>query len=132
MDMIKILGIGMTAAMLAVLVKGYKPELAMQISLAAAALIFIMVVPYLRSTVAMFQNIAAQVGIDSRFVGIVIKIIGVAYLAQFGAELCKDAGEGAVASKIELAGKLIIMTMSMPIMYKLLGLVNDIISLNGR
>ncbi len=129
MDMIKILGVGMTAAMLAVLVKGYKPELAMQISLAAAALIFIMAVPYLRSTVAMFRDIAAQVGIDSRFIGIVVKIIGIAYLAQFGAELCKDAGEGAVASKIELAGKLIIMTMSMPIMYKLLALVNDIVSL---
>lgn len=129
MDMIKILGIGMTAAVLAVLVKGYKPELAIQISLAAAVLIFVMAVPYLRSTVAMFQDIAAQVGIDSRFIGIVVKIIGIAYLAQFGAELCKDAGEGAIASKIELAGKLIIMTMSMPIMYKLLALVNDIVSL---
>lgn len=129
MDMIKILGIGISAAVLAVLVKGYKPELAIQISLAAAVLIFVMAVPYLRSAVAMFQNIAMQVGIDSRFAGIVLKIIGVAYLAQFGAELCKDAGEGVIASKIELAGKLIIMTMSMPIMYKLLVLVNDIISL---
>lgn len=132
MDIIKILGIGMTAAMLAVLLKGYKPELAMQISLAAAALIFVMAVPYLRSAVSMFQDIAAQVGMDNRLIGIVIKIIGIAYLAQFGAELCKDAGEGAIASKIELAGKLIIMTMSMPIMYKLLALVNDIVSLNGR
>lgn len=132
MDIIKILGIGMAAAMLAVLVKGYKPELAMPISLAAAVLIFVMAVPYLRSTIAMFQDISAQLGVDSRFIEIIIKIIGVAYLAQFGAELCKDAGEGAIASKVELAGKLIIMTMSMPIMYKLLALVNDIISLNVR
>lgn len=132
MDIFKIIGIGVISAVLAVLMKGYKPELAMQVSLAAAVLIFLLAVPYLRSVMAMFQDIAAQVGIETRHMMIVVKIIGVAYLAQFGAELCKDAGEGAIASKIELGGKLIILTMSMPILYQLLGLVNDIVMLNGR
>ena len=58
---------------------------------------------------------------------VVLRVIGIAYVAQFGAELCRDAGESAVASKIEFAGKIIIMTLSMPIMYKLLEVVNKII-----
>ncbi|MBR5614161.1 MAG: stage III sporulation protein AD [Clostridia bacterium] len=127
MDIFKVVGLGLAAATLAVFVKGWKPEIAIGISLAASAIIFIAVMPYLKSVIAMIQNLSEQVGIEGRYIRIVLKVSGIAYIAQFGAELCRDAGETSVASKIEFAGKLMIMALSMPLVYKLLEIVNDII-----
>ena len=76
----------------------------------------------------MFENIAEESGIDTAYVKIVIKIIGVAYICQFASDICKDAGESSIAGKIELGGKIVIITMSMPIIYGLLELVSRIIN----
>lgn len=127
MEIFKVVGLGLAATFFAVLLKGWRPEIAIQISLAASAVIFFVLAPYLRTVVEMFRDISNQIGMDTKYIGIVLKVIGIAYAAQFGAELCRDAGEGAVASKIEVAGKIIIMTLSMPVMYKLLEIVNTII-----
>lgn len=127
MEIFKVVGLGLAATFFAVLLKGWRPEIAIQISLAASAVIFFVLAPYLRTVVEMFRDISNQIGMDTKYIGIVLKVIGIAYAAQFGAELCRDAGEGAVASKIEVAGKIIIMTLSMPVMYRLLEIVNTII-----
>ncbi|MEG1880079.1 MAG: stage III sporulation protein AD [Oscillospiraceae bacterium] len=128
MDIFKIIGIGIIATILSLLIKNYRPELSITIPIIAMATIFIIIAPYLTSVINMFQDIAAQIGIDLQYMVIVIKIIGVAYITQFGAELCADTGEKAIASKIEFGGKVLIVTMSMPIVYKLLSLVNEIIN----
>lgn len=129
MDMFKVVGIGVSAAVLAVFVKNWKPELAMTISLIASAVMFFSAMPYLKSVVRMLRDISAQVGIESKYIRLILKLMGIAYIAQFGAELCRDAGETAIASKIEFAGKVIITAISFPVMYKLLELVNDIVRL---
>lgn len=130
MDIFKVVGIGFAATFFAVLLKGWRPEMAIQISVAASVIIFFMLAPYIKTVIEMFRDISNQIGMDIKYIGIVLKVIGIAYVAQFGAEICKDAGESAVASKIELAGKIIIMTLSMPIMYKLIEIINRI--LQGR
>lgn len=128
MDIFKVIGIGLVATVLSVLIRSYRPELAMTIPIIATAAIFAIIAPYLVSVISMFENIADQIGIDVQYMVIVIKIIGIAYITQFGAELCKDAGENATASKIEFGGKILVITMSMPIIYKLLELVSSIIN----
>ena len=127
MDIFKMVGLGLAAAVFAVFIKSWKPELAIPVSLVAAAVIFIMAMPYLKSVLSMVQDISEQSGIDSKYIGLILKVMGIAYVAQFGAELCRDAGEGAIATKIEFAGKVIIMALSMPVVYKLLEVVNEII-----
>lgn len=127
MDIFKIVGLGISAAVLAVILRRNRPEIAVQLSLAAVAAILMIAMPYLKSVLTMFRDISDQIGLENKYIKVVLKIIGIAYTAQFGAELCRDAGESAVASKIELAGKLIIMTLSMPIMYKLLEVVGAIV-----
>lgn len=128
MEIFKIAGLGIAAAAVAVFIKNWKPELAMQVSLAAAIIILVTVLPYLKTAVNMLKDISEQTGLASSHIGLVLKVVGIAYVAQFASELCRDAGENAVATKIELAGKIIIMTLSMPVIYNLLGIVNDIIS----
>lgn len=127
MDIFKIAGLGLAAAVLAVFIKNWKPELAIQVSLVAAVIIFLMVLPYLKAVVLMFQDISGQIGLESKYLSLVLKVVGIAYVVQFAAELCRDAGETSVASKIEFAGKVIIMTLSMPVVYNLLDVVSQII-----
>ncbi len=127
MDVFKIVGIGMAAAVLALFIKNWKPELAIQVSLAAAVIIFASVLPYLKTLIDMLKDISTRAGIETRYISIVLKVIGIAYIAQFASEICQDAGESAIASKIEFAGKVIIMTISMPVIYSLLDVINEII-----
>ncbi len=127
MDIFKIAGLGIAAAVFAVFIKGWKPELAMQVSLVATVIILAAVLPYLKVIVDMLKDISQQSGIETRYIGVVLKVIGIAFVAQFASELCRDAGESAIASKIEVGGKIIIMTLSMPIIYSLLEVVNEIL-----
>ena len=66
---------------------------------------------------------AEQAGVAEGYFGIVLKVIGIAYLSQFASQLCADAGEGAVAAKIELAGKALIMAVSIPVLTEVLHVV---------
>lgn len=129
MSIFKIVGIGLTAAVLAVLVKGYRAELGVLLSAAASILIFSLLVPYIKAIMAMLENLSGQTGVDIRHIAIIIKIIGAAYITQLGAELCRDAGENSIATKVELGGKIIIVGLSMPIVYSLLNLIENIITL---
>ena len=124
----KIIGIGICGTVLALTVKQYRPELAIAVPVLSAAAILLLCVPYLSSVLAMLESIAEESGIDTAYVKIVIKIIGVAYICQFASDICKDAGESSIAGKIELGGKVVIITLSMPIIYGLLELTSKIIS----
>lgn len=118
----------MITAILSLLIKQHRPEFAVALPMLGAAAIILCIAPYLKGILTMFEDMANRVGLESQYLHMVIKIIGVAYLSQFASELCRDAGEGSMASKIELAGKVMILTLSMPVIYRLLDLVSDIIN----
>lgn len=128
MDIFKIIGIGLIATVLTILIKVHRPEFGMLIPIIAAAAIFMIAMPYLKAVISMFDDMAQQVGISSAYLTTVIKIIGVAYACEFASEVCRDVGESAIASKIEFGGKIVIITLSMPIVYQMLSLVSTIIN----
>lgn len=64
----------------------------------------------------MIEKIAVNANVNMMYMETILKIIGIAYIAEFGAQLTKDAGQGAIASKIELGGKILILTMAIPIL----------------
>lgn len=127
MDIIKIIGIGIVGTVASMVVKEVKPAAAVGISLATAIVIFTFAVSALSYCIEVIQLICEHVSIESEHIGAVIKMMGIAYLAEFGASVCRDAGEKAIASKIELAGKVIIVTYSIPILVSLLNLLVSII-----
>ncbi len=124
----KVIAIGITGAALSILVRQYKPEIAIAIPILTVLAILGICIPYLRVATDAFAEIAETTGIGLAHMQTVIKIIGVAYICQFASDICADAGESAIASKIELGGKIVIITLSMPIIYNLLELVYKIIS----
>ena len=77
----------------------------------------------------MAENITQQAGIRAEYIKIMFKVIGISYLIQFGAELCRDCGENSLASKIELGGKAIILSLTLPVVYKIFDIVSDVLNL---
>lgn len=128
MDIFQIIGIGLITSILTILLKQYRPELAFSLPLICTALIIIFISPYIDNVLTMLKGIAVKTGIEEEYIKMIIKIIGISYICQFAAELCRDAGESSVASKIEFAGKIIIITISSPIINKMLDIVNSIIN----
>ena len=120
MDIIKIIGIGFIALIIIVILKQYKPEFAMYVSLLAGVLIFLLVATKISGIIEVLKSIANKASIDSKFIALLIKITGIAILTEFAVSICKDSGETAIANKVDLGGKVIIMSMSIPIMSSLL------------
>lgn len=123
MEIIKIIGIALIALIIIILLKQYRPEFAVYISLLAGALILILVMDKLTGIINLLQSFALKTSINSTFLALLIKITGIAFLSEFAVSICKDAGEGAIASKIEIGSKIIIISMSIPILSSLLEII---------
>jgi stage III sporulation protein AD len=126
MGIIQIVGLGIVATILSVVIKSYRPEMALQISIIAGILIFALVAVNLSTVIKMLEQTASKAGMDFTYLAVIVKIIGIAYISQFGAEICKDAGETAIASKIEFAGKILIALITAPIVF---GFINTVIQI---
>lgn len=115
MEIWQIVGLALIVTVISVVLKQIRPEIALQLTILASASIFIMVMSKIKVIVDLLQNLADQANISSYYLLIVLKIVGVAYLAEFGAQICRDAGEGALASKVELAAKVAVIVLAIPI-----------------
>lgn len=127
MEVIKIIGIGLIALIIIILLKQYKPEFAIYISLLTGVLILLLVVDELSGIISLLQSFADKVSINSTFLVLLIKITGIAFLSEFAVSICKDSGEAAIASKIEIGTKIIIISMSIPIISSLLEIILDVL-----
>ena len=126
MDIIKIIGLGILGTFSALLVKEVKPWAAVAVSIATAVTVLFSQMTNFSYCISVINEVSGRLNIKNEHIGTIIKMIGVAYLSEFGAEVCRDAGEAAVASKIELAGKVIIVTFSFPVLIALLNLLISI------
>lgn len=126
-EIIKIIGIGLIALILIIIIKQYRPEFALYISLIAGALILYFALDEIKNVINLLKQICEKSGVNSKFLSILIKMTGIAFLSEFAISICKDAGEGALASKVELGSKAIIISMSVPIIYNLLEVILEIL-----
>ncbi len=126
-DVIKIIGIGLISLILIIIIKQYRPEFALYISLIAGGLILYFAVDKIANVINLLRDICNKSGINSEFLGILIKMTGIAYLAEFAISICKDSGESAIASKVEIGSKAIIISMSIPIISNLLEVILKIL-----
>ena len=127
MDIVKIIGVGLIALIIIVILNQYKPEFAMYVSLIAGALILFMLLDKLAGIVELLANLSNKAGINNQFLGILLKITGIAFLTEFAVSICQDSGETAIANKIDLGGKVIIIAISIPIISALLELIIKIL-----
>ncbi len=126
-NVIQIIGIGFIALIAIIIIKQYKPEFAIYISMIAGVLIIYIIVDKLGGIINLLQSISDKSGVSSQFLELLLKITGIAFLTEFAITICKDSGEGAIASKIEIGSKVVIISMSIPIISSLLEVVLKLI-----
>lgn len=122
--MLKVVLIGLVAVFAVLLLKVGKPEFAMAVSLAACVLILLFAGGTLTAVIGDMQNLFQYISLPEGYLKILFKILGVAYLAEFGSALCKDAGQTAISGQIELVGKLAILAISMPVVTSMFETIN--------
>jgi stage III sporulation protein AD len=120
MDIVKIIGVAFLAVIVIVILKQYKPEFAMYVSILAGAIIILMSVGKVEGIINLLTSIANSTQVNGQFLEILLKITGIAFLTEFAVSVCKDSGETAIASKVDLGGKIIIIAISVPIISSLL------------
>lgn len=123
LDILQITGIGIIATVIIIVIKAQRPEIAIQISIITGVVVFLLIAGKLSAVIQLLDSISKKADISAGYLSTLIKIIGIAYIAEFGAEVCRDAGESAVASKVELAGKVVIILLAVPIITSLLEVV---------
>ncbi|MFC7320845.1 stage III sporulation protein AD [Halobacillus campisalis] len=127
MDIIQIVSIGLIATMLIILLKEQKSSIAFLLLLFTVLLIFISILDQIKYIFSLLQYMSEQAQVESIYFKTILKIIGIAYITEFGAQLIRDAGLGALASKVELAGKLFILMLAIPIITALIETILDFI-----
>lgn len=115
MEIAQVIGLAVIVTIIATVLKQIKPELALQLSILAGVGIFLLIMDKIRLIVDLLQKLADQANVSSYYLLIVLKIVGIAYLAEFGCQICKDAGENALATKVEIAAKIFVVIMAIPI-----------------
>ncbi len=113
----------MLCALLAVVVKEQRPDIAMLISVIGGVIILFYAVNYVSEAVSVFKLLMDKSNIDSDLLSVVLKIIGIGYITEFSASVCEDSGNKSLGDKIQFGGKILILVISLP----LLGAVIDMI-----
>ena len=120
MDVIKIIGVGLIALIIIIIIKQYRPEFTIYVSIAAGVIILLLIADKLTAIINLLTSLANRTSINNEFLTLLIKITGIAILTEFASSICKDSGETAIASKVDIGGKVIIIALSIPIISSLL------------
>ena len=128
-EIVKIIGVAFVTAIAAILLKGTKPELSFAVTVTGIIVILLFILDGLRGTLTVFSEIARLTGVENGILKVLLKIIGVGYLTEFGAGILQDFGSNAVADKVVLGGKIIIILLSVPVLESLLQLFRGFLEL---
>ena len=115
------------AVVLALLLKQQKSEYALYLSLAAVILILMFSMNRLQVVMETIQKIEQYTGIDAAMLKILVKLMGITYVAEFASGICKDAGFSAIGSQIEMFAKFSIMAVSVPVLLTLLETIEGLL-----
>ena len=111
-----IIGLALVTTVLVLFVNESKvPGLGVVISVFVGALIFIQILPKISYVISIFEELASRASLNTFYLATIFKIIGISYIAEFGAQVCRDAGQGAIATKVEFAAKVLVMVLAVPI-----------------
>ncbi len=127
MDIIKISILGITAVLLSQMLKNYKPEYGYYINLAVCICVFLYVMSKLTFLLDYVEQIQDMIHLDQVYLTMILKMIGITYVAEFAVNLCKDAGCQTIAGQIELFAKLSILVISMPVILAFMETIGELL-----
>jgi stage III sporulation protein AD len=119
MNVVGIAGIAVCAAVIAAMLRRYHQEYSVILGIAAEVVILLEVFRNVSPVLNQVGGLLSSSGLSSQYAVILLKTLGICFLAQFAADACRDAGENALASQVELAGKVAIVVLSLPLFQKI-------------
>lgn len=102
------------------------PAVAMVTALCGGILLLLKVLPYAADLFRSVKEISDASGLQTDYLGLVLKVVCIAYIGEFASQICRDAGEGGLARKLDLGVKVVIMVMAMPLLQTILTTVLDV------
>ena len=127
MNLTGLIAIALLATTLSVMIKKYNPEYSIFISIISGIFILCMILSEFTPSIQKINELISTSGISSKYAKILFKTLGICFLVQFASDSCNDAGESSLASKIELAGKVLIITMALPLFEQVIKIVSGLL-----
>lgn len=121
------IAVGLISCVLVLVVKQYRPELGLLVSIAAGCVILLAVLMKFTPVIEQLKSLVYNSGIKKEYLSIMIKSLGICYLTQFASDICNDFGQTSLASKIELCGRVTLAALSMPLMITLIETVSKMV-----
>ncbi len=127
MDIFQIAGLGIVASLVLALLRKERSDLVIGAALVAGILLLFLILPRISSAISVFGNLASEAGLEPLYFGIILKVLAISYVADFAAAICRDAGEELIASRVEMAGKVLILVAALPIVQEVLSVVRSLL-----
>ncbi len=120
MEIVQVVGLAIVSVVLLLVIRQQRPEIAVLLALVVGLAVFFLVAQRLVAILDFLRDLASRARVDSLYLNTILKIVGIAYIAEIGAQVCRDAEDTTIASKVELAGKVLILVLAMPIVMAIL------------
>jgi len=128
MEYIAFAGMAVTAAVLALVLKQHRTEYALILSVSAGVILLVFAMRYVSQLAGFTRSVSSALSLPADFLPVLFKVLGIAYLAQFASDACRDAGENGLASKVELIGKAAMLAAALPVLEGLFDMISAIVS----
>ncbi|MBP3487833.1 MAG: stage III sporulation protein AD [Roseburia sp.] len=116
MDIVKIAILGIAGVLIALPLKREKSEYSTFIAMVVCICIFVYLLTKVETILNFVEELKSVIVVDGRYIGLVVKMVGITYVAEFATNICKDAGYAAIGSQIEIFAKLSILVVSVPVL----------------
>ena len=126
-DIIKVGILGVAAVLMAIPLRKEKQEYSMFLSMAVCICIFIYIITKVQIVLEFVEKLEGMIAIDSTYIGLVIKMVGITYAAEFAVNVCRDSGYGAIAGQIENFAKMSILVVSLPVLMAFIDTVGSLL-----
>ncbi|MFC4388561.1 stage III sporulation protein AD [Gracilibacillus marinus] len=130
MGIFEVVSIGIVTAILVLLLKDKQPVIAYLIIVVTVLYIFVFLITYIKEILHLVTYLGEEANIQSFYIKTILQIIGIAYVAEIGSNIVKDAGLESVAIKIELVGKIFILILAVPIFKSLIETIIGLFPIN--
>ena len=127
MEILKMSAFALMAVVIIVLIKQEKKEIGVTISILAAVILAIYAILQLNDIVDLLFDLISRVGVNAKYLEIILKVVGIAYIVELTKDVCIDSGETALGSKVEMTGKIVMVAMTIPIITSVVEVINKLI-----
>lgn len=127
MDIVKVIGIGFLTLIITIILKEYKKEYAIYAVLIGGLIIIFYSMDTVKSIIDFINELSNNQDYNTGFITLLLKITGISILTEYAVSICKDSGENAIANKIDFGGKIMVISLSIPVISSTLSTLTELL-----